>query len=309
MDRGWCQMGGPQPGRHVGEDGQPSAGGHPRGGCNDSETGPANLDGRMLQFRQRQLAMISNITLENFKCFRHISVDPKLITVFIGPNGTGKSGVIQALLLLKQSRDDVRQLTLIDDSIRFASEAFMLHRNESISDNVRISLCGYSTIESEEVVGSIKFDVNLQYSERAGLEGVRGSTMWECSDGQYLICFDKLTGRSSAKTPRGSFSFDILPQINSFGNIGATAAVHQSLPLFKQVSQAPTKMLADLKTVPAVRGLTRENLQIRAEIFRRHFWFQRPRSTGVQHCNDPSLFPTRDGRGFASHEADYGRWR
>ena len=47
--------------------------------------------------------MITNITLHNFKCFRELEVNPKLITVFIGPNGTGKSSVLQALLLLKQS--------------------------------------------------------------------------------------------------------------------------------------------------------------------------------------------------------------
>ena len=48
--------------------------------------------------------MITNITLRNFKCFRELEVNPKLITVFIGPNGTGKSSVLQALLLLKQSQ-------------------------------------------------------------------------------------------------------------------------------------------------------------------------------------------------------------
>ena len=47
--------------------------------------------------------MITNITLENFKCFRHVSINPKRLTVLIGPNGTGKSSVLQALLLLKQS--------------------------------------------------------------------------------------------------------------------------------------------------------------------------------------------------------------
>ena len=76
--------------------------------------------------------MITNITLQNFKCFRHISVDPKLITVFIGPNGTGKSGVLQALLLLKQSRNNVDPLTLNGELIRFAPEAFMFHGPESL---------------------------------------------------------------------------------------------------------------------------------------------------------------------------------
>ncbi len=47
--------------------------------------------------------MITNITLENFKCFRHVSINPKRLTVLIGPNGTGKSSILQALLLLKQS--------------------------------------------------------------------------------------------------------------------------------------------------------------------------------------------------------------
>ena len=52
--------------------------------------------------------MITNITLENFKCFRHVSINPKLLTVLIGPNGTGKSSVLQGLLLHKQSWRNAR---------------------------------------------------------------------------------------------------------------------------------------------------------------------------------------------------------
>ena len=48
--------------------------------------------------------MITNITLENFKCFRRVELNPKRLTVLIGPNGTGKSSVLQALLIKKQSR-------------------------------------------------------------------------------------------------------------------------------------------------------------------------------------------------------------
>ena len=56
--------------------------------------------------------MIANITLKNFKCFRKADINPKLVTLFIGPNSTGKSGVLQALLLLKQSRDPSMGLSL-----------------------------------------------------------------------------------------------------------------------------------------------------------------------------------------------------
>ena len=46
--------------------------------------------------------MITNIRLENFKCFRELDISPKLVTVLIGANGTGKSSVLQSLVLLKQ---------------------------------------------------------------------------------------------------------------------------------------------------------------------------------------------------------------
>ena len=46
--------------------------------------------------------MITGITLENFKCFRKVEIHPKRVTCFVGPNGTGKSSVMQAFGLLKQ---------------------------------------------------------------------------------------------------------------------------------------------------------------------------------------------------------------
>ena len=46
--------------------------------------------------------MITDIILTNFKGFRRLEIQPKQITVFVGPNGTGKSSVLQAFGLLKQ---------------------------------------------------------------------------------------------------------------------------------------------------------------------------------------------------------------
>ena len=47
--------------------------------------------------------MITGIVLENFKCFKRVEIHPKRVTCFVGANGTGKSSVLQAFGLLKQS--------------------------------------------------------------------------------------------------------------------------------------------------------------------------------------------------------------
>lgn len=47
--------------------------------------------------------MIHGISLRNFKCFRDISLDFGSLTLLSGLNGSGKSSVLQALLLLRQS--------------------------------------------------------------------------------------------------------------------------------------------------------------------------------------------------------------
>ena len=201
--------------------------------------------------------MITNITLHNFKCFPHISVDPKLITVFIGPNGTGKSGVLQALLLLKQSRDNVDPLTLDGELIRFAPEAFMWQGPESGLDRVWISLSWYSSIDSEDVQGPLKFQVDLEYSGQANLTAGRGSTKWVSSGQEFEIYFDRDIPINDFTAPGGSIQYSMSSAINSFSVSVGTGLLEPSLPLWQQMSEAPSKTLADSRLVPAARGLTR----------------------------------------------------
>ncbi len=47
--------------------------------------------------------MLTNISLSNFKCFEKLDLPIKPLTLLCGLNGTGKSSVIQALLVLSQS--------------------------------------------------------------------------------------------------------------------------------------------------------------------------------------------------------------
>ena len=201
--------------------------------------------------------MITNITLQNFKCFRCISVDPKLITVFIGPNGTGKSGVLQALLLLKQSRNNVHQLILDGDLLRFAPEAFMCHGPESRLDGVRLSLSGYSPIDSEEVQGPLNFEVDLQYSGQGDLTVDRGSSKWRAFGEEYEISFKRGQVLRQIMTPRSLINYELSHPINSVRVRSVRGDEDSSVPWLVQLSQAPAKTLADMRMVPAARGLTR----------------------------------------------------
>ena len=208
--------------------------------------------------------MITNITLKNFKCFRRVSIDPKVITVLIGPNGTGKSGVLQALLLLKQSRTTVNPLQLSGRLIRFPREAFILH-GLSRSDNVRLSLSGYSSIDSEEVHGPLEFKVDLQYSGQVQLNVDRGTTKWETSGKQFEISFDRKQRHPQAITPRGLIEYEVSSGLNSFSVMSGMGGENPSLPIWRQISGAPAAMLDNVKIVPAARGLTRDVYELGPE--------------------------------------------
>lgn len=49
--------------------------------------------------------MLTNVYVENFKCFREESIDFKPLTLITGPNSSGKSSLIQAILKLGEHND------------------------------------------------------------------------------------------------------------------------------------------------------------------------------------------------------------
>ena len=48
--------------------------------------------------------MLTSIQLKNFKCFESLKLRLAPLTILCGLNGMGKSSVLQALLLLRQSK-------------------------------------------------------------------------------------------------------------------------------------------------------------------------------------------------------------
>ena len=120
--------------------------------------------------------MITNITLRNFKCFRELEVNPKLITVFIGPNGTGKSSVLQALLLLKQSQG-TDQINYQGEFINLSAPADLVPNFLSEPLPTYLGLNGEKVTEANQEVDEFQFAAeftsNLRLFSPGNLEGPR----------------------------------------------------------------------------------------------------------------------------------------
>ncbi len=211
--------------------------------------------------------MITKIGLRNFKCFRDLEISPKLVTVLIGPNGTGKSGVLQALLLLKQSQDASQALDLQGDLVRIGEDDFMLHGVDRASDRVGFSLWGTWPVRSMHNTIPVKFDVHLDYSRDTIQRGEkRGSTQFEYSD----VPFDIPVGRLMNQTVKNPIGIEIGVLALNGLNIASMMVLDFQPPdelrdwpilpfgdFLNEASVAPTRVMENLKIVPAIRGLVR----------------------------------------------------
>lgn len=93
--------------------------------------------------------MISEIKLENFKCFEEIIMPLKNVTVLTGINGMGKSTIIQSLLLLRQSyfKDkEIRGLYLSGKYVDLGNAQDILYEKASCE---ALSIA-YKTIEGNQ---------------------------------------------------------------------------------------------------------------------------------------------------------------
>ena len=219
--------------------------------------------------------MITNITLENFKCFRQVSINPKLLTVLIGPNGTGKSSILQALLLLKQSVGEER--------LQFQGECIDLGDSSAIAPNFSSESVEFSF----EITGDISWSderVSFQYGANFNAPSgtVRASsgnlnTIIRVRNNNRVIDYSlKVDADKYGSTPRiqfRSFSADAkrskeiatlteMPSDNDWTGPLLNPNEEFALRLdtrirAEQILKTPRYALQQIRVVPAVRGMVR----------------------------------------------------
>ncbi|MBU2889919.1 DUF3696 domain-containing protein [Celeribacter halophilus] len=120
------------------------------------------------------MCKIISINLKNFKCFREDEIDIGNLTILTGLNGMGKSSVIQALLLLRQSFglsfQRSRRLKLNGDLIELGTGADVFF---DLAEDDDLSL-GYDFVDSRGQIMRSKF--NYAYDRNSDSLKPSGST-------------------------------------------------------------------------------------------------------------------------------------
>ena len=58
--------------------------------------------------------MKDKLRVANFKCFKEVELELPNLTVLVGANGTGKSTVIQSLLLIRNAKETISNSVLLN---------------------------------------------------------------------------------------------------------------------------------------------------------------------------------------------------
>ena len=201
--------------------------------------------------------MITNITLRNFKCFRSVSIFPKLVTVFIGPNGTGKSGVLQSLLLLKQWTDTGPALELEGNLVCLDPKDFLNHGVRSEAPQVDLAWAGRWDVSSADVGSPVDFELTLVFDPAAKIASRRASAQFNFL-GERVVIPDPDSGRQdqfsysgSAITYRDGVGVEIARLVDS------RQALFDRAAEITKALQAPRGLLDSVRMVPAIRGFGR----------------------------------------------------
>lgn len=170
--------------------------------------------------------MIQELTISGFKNIRHENIVLKPLTILTGLNSTGKSSVLQAILLVNKATTKNGQLFL-DHFLSSFSTLRNIYENAKIIEvrlNVDGTIAEYKLSEKEEEntggCGGLEIEKNLYYlsANRVGAENLASiSANISCGvDGHYLLgTFEKEKSKPlSAALVKDESSFTLATQLN-----------------------------------------------------------------------------------------------
>ena len=214
--------------------------------------------------------MITNISLQDFKCFRHLSIDPKLVTVLIGPNGSGKSSVLQALMLLKQSTNPGSRSCLAGPLVRIEEQDFPRRDPDNTGGNVRLSFSGKVVSNSLRIIDKnteVTFSSEAEFSPDGVLQANWGSVSSKDSGQAISVSLEK--DQRVARCPIGRDTIVIegasWPRV--FVIVSTSGSIESRLvELLKAGADGPSRIFQSMRVVQPIRGMVRPEYPLGTQI-------------------------------------------
>ncbi len=225
--------------------------------------------------------MIDQLILKNFKVLRDVSVPLRPLTLVVGPNASGKSSILQSLMLLSQG---IRR----DDQERYAPELLL----SRVSNGPATLACEGHLLDPEFI--RERFSL-FQFVRPDAVSPLRGRWMGSSFDGVMPENLAKIVGNSLElslnvkKLAAPSYPREILSVLPGDGD-GLAAFLAN---LYLENSLAFSRLVANLRAVvPVVRGLRLKSVVI-----------QEP---GEKRVGYELIFDMHGGEGIPAHSVSQG---
>ena len=214
--------------------------------------------------------MITNISLQDFKCFRCLSIDPKLVTVLIGPNGSGKSSVLQALMLLKQSTNPDSKPCLSGPLVQMEEHDFMRRGPGNPGLTVGISFSGKvgsNSLRAIDKSDEVAFVSEAEFSHDGVLNAHGGSVSLRHPG--YTI--SAILGKGQRETRSLVGLDEIMIGVASWPRVfdikDMTSGIEpQLIELLRDGADSPSRILQSMRVVQPIRGMVRADYPLGAQI-------------------------------------------
>ena len=190
--------------------------------------------------------MITNLVLKNFKCFESQSFDMRNFTLLAGLNGMGKSSVLQALLLIRQSYLDGllpdTGLELNGSLVKMGTAQDVLYEDAQ-NDEFEIGISWDDETTAEFII---------QYFREADVLGIASSpnrsifTRAPFTDGFHYLQAERLGPRLTNAVSDY--------QVREHRQIGTTGSTHSTSSMFTAARMSVTSGCFMQKLNPTICG-------------------------------------------------------
>ena len=201
--------------------------------------------------------MLTNIKLKNFKCFERLDLDCRPLNLLCGLNGTGKSSVLQALLVLRQSFEAGK---LRDGELLLSGELIDLGQGddvlfeyaEGISDKIIKFGAGGFSLQDDGTADAWKLEFDLGgLTELVSVRDcIRGFNCWLLTDLLELLAL-----LNSADGPTWS---DFLSNLSGKlqERVAQLDSTEESMPEeLREVLELPSRADRSIEVRAAIRGV------------------------------------------------------